>query len=83
MIAALIMATAATAGMKPLPINAEPLNLQMSPAAAAGQLAAQSGEHRRSRYLLPEADRPSEDSDGIQFRWKFKKIKMTMPIPSI
>jgi hypothetical protein len=83
MIAALIMATAATAGMKALPVHASSLNLQMSPAVAAGQLAAQSSEHRRSRYLLPEADRPSQDNDGIQFRWKFKKIKMTMPIPSI
>jgi hypothetical protein len=82
-IVALAIAAVASAGMKAQPVSASHLNLEMSPAVAAAQLTAQSSQHRRSRYLLPEPSQPSDDNDGIRFRWKLNKVKMTMPIPSI
>ncbi|MDO6414852.1 hypothetical protein Q4F19_10715 [Sphingomonas sp. BIUV-7] len=38
---------------------------------------------RRSRYLLPKAELPAEDAPGIELRWKLRKVKLTMPLPTI
>lgn len=82
-IAALLLATAASATMASPATKARHLNLRMTPGAVASQLTAESVPHRRSRYLLPQANSANQDSDGIRFRWKLNKVKMTMPIPSI
>ncbi|QJU58082.1 hypothetical protein HL653_09955 [Sphingomonas sp. AP4-R1] len=82
-IAALLLVTAAQATMTATPVRATATKLRLSPSVVAGQIAAESVPHRRSRYLLPRTDSPTADADGIRFRWKLNKVKMTMPIPSI
>jgi hypothetical protein len=37
----------------------------------------------RSRYLLPDAELPAEDAPDIRVRWKLRKVKLTMALPSI
>ena len=83
-IAALLLATAASATMTATPVRATTTKLRLSPSAVASQITAESSApHRRSRYLLPQADSAAQGNDGIRFRWKLNKVKMTMPIPSI
>ena len=41
-------------------------------------------QHRlRSPYLLPTAELPAQETPDIQLRWKLRKVKLTMVLPSI